>query len=143
MSLSIWSGRHREIASTFSISGLRDVWSNHFRRIDDTVEFSLGDKAQLQSRGLECEILVHGVVSDFRSLVVTDDGRECRYQHQRTFDIFINLFQIRLGALDQEPAEVHATVAHDRYRMHDIEDHHWLVDVHLEVSTGAAEAHGN
>src|ERR1700704_3194274 len=141
MSFSFWSGWPPRYGKRLPSARLRDVWPNHFHRIDDTVEFSLSDKAKLQSRGLESEILIHGVVSDLRGFVVADDGRKCRHQHERTFDILVDLLQIRLGALDQELPEVHATVGHDRYRVGDVEDHQRLVDVHSEVAAGATESH--
>src|SRR5262249_4923749 len=98
------------LSKRFASTGLRDVWTSHFRRVDDTIEFSFSDKAKLQSRGLEREILIHGVVRNFRSFVVADDGRECRYQHQRALNVFVNLLVVWLGALDQEFTEVHTTV---------------------------------
>src|SRR5215831_7845287 len=71
-----------------------------------------------------------------RGLVVADDGRQRRHQHQRAFDVFGDLLQIGL-ALDQELAEVHAAVAHEDDGVDDVEDHQRLVDVHLEIAAGA------
>ena len=80
------------------------------------------------------------VVGDLRRLVVADDRRKRRHQHQRALHVLVDLLQVGLGALDQELAEVGAAVGHDRDRMRDVEDHQRLVDVHLEIAAGAAEA---
>src|SRR5262249_56478895 len=53
--------------------GRCDIRVDHLRRLDDTIEFGLRDKAQLQRRILEREVVVHGVVGDLRRLVVADD----------------------------------------------------------------------
>src|SRR5207247_8168880 len=77
---------------------LRDVWTNHLRRIDNTVELGLGNKAQFQRGGLQRENVVHRVVSDLRRLVVTDDGRQRGHQHERAFNAFLDLLRIWFGA---------------------------------------------
>ena len=98
------------------------------------------DEAELQRGGLQREVVVHGVVGDLRGLVVADHRRQRRHQHQRALDVLLDLLEVRLGALDQELAEVGAAVGHDRDRMRDVEDHQRLVDVHLQIAAGAAEA---
>src|SRR5262249_43905651 len=75
-------------------AGFCDVWMDHLHRIDDTSEFILRDEAQFQSRFSEREVVVHSEVGDLRRLVVTDDRRECRHQHQRSLNVFVDLLQV-------------------------------------------------
>src|SRR2546425_3296208 len=49
---------------------------HHLFRIDDPIEFRLRDEPQRQGGGLEREVVIHGVVSDLRCLVVADHRRE-------------------------------------------------------------------
>ena len=74
-------------------------------------------------------------------LVVADHRRERRDQHEGAGHVLVDPLEVRLRALDQELAEVRAPVRQDRDRMHDVEDHQRLVDVHLQVAAGAAEPH--
>src|SRR5712664_1623353 len=64
--------------------------------------------------GLQREVIVHRVVRDLRRLVVADNRRERRHEHQGAVHIFLDLLQIWLRALDQELTEVYAAVRHDR-----------------------------
>ena len=57
--------------------------------------------------------MVHRVVRDLRSLVVTNDRRERCHQHQGTIQILLDLLEIRFGTLNQELAEVRTIVTHD------------------------------
>src|SRR6516165_1802095 len=98
----------------------RHVRLDHFFRIYDAIEFRLRDEAQLQRGFLQREIVVHGVVGDLRGLVVADDGRKRRHQHERALDVFVDLLNVGLGTLDQELAEVHAAVAHEVDGVHDV-----------------------
>ena len=50
------------------------------------------------------------------------------------------LLAVGLGALDQERAEVGAAIGQQRDRLGQVVDDQRLVDVHLEVAAGAAEA---
>src|SRR5262249_21194958 len=120
--------------------GCRHIGPHHFLWIDDAIEFGLRDVAQFQSGRLQRQIVVHGVVSDLRRFVVADHRRERRDQHERALHIFVDLFQIGLGALDQEPAEIRAAVRHDRYRVGNVEDNQRLIDVHFKIAAGATEA---
>jgi hypothetical protein len=65
----------REKASGPATSGRAagHIRRHHFLRIDDAVEFGLRDEAQLQRGRLQSQIVVHGVVGDFRRLVIADD----------------------------------------------------------------------
>ena len=57
--------------------------------------------------------MVHRVVRNLRSLVVTNDQRERCHQHQGTIQILLDLLEIRFGTLNQELAEVRTIVTHD------------------------------
>jgi len=96
---------------------------HHFGRIDNAVELLLGYQAELQGSVLQCQIMIRRVVRDLRRLVVANDRRERRYEHQRAINVFLDLFEVRLGSLDQEPPEVRATVAQDSDGMDDVVDH--------------------
>src|SRR5438105_5525669 len=110
-------------ADSAELSGGRcNIGFHHLARIHNAIEFRLAYKAQLQGGGPERQIIVEGVVSDLGCLVIADDGRESRHQHQRTFDVLIDLLKIGLGTLDQEFAEICDAVGHDRDGMGDIED---------------------
>ena len=123
----------------FHYLAVRDVRPDHLCRIDDAIEFRLGDEAELQRSGLEREVVVHRVVCDLRRLVVADDRRQRRDQHQRAVDVFLDLLKVGLRPLDQEPAEIRAAVGQDRDRMGDVEDDQRLVDVHFQIAAGTAE----
>src|SRR6202140_3303811 len=91
-----------------------DVWPHHLCRIDHTVELFFADEAELEGGGLEREIAVHRMMRDLGRLVVADDRRECRHQHQRTLYIFGDLLPIGPRVFDEEPAEVRAAVGEQR-----------------------------
>src|ERR1700689_4664506 len=83
-----------------------DVWPHHLCRIDHTVELFLADEAELEGGGLEREIAVHRMMRNLGRLVVADDRRECRHQHQRAVDILLDLLDVRPGAFNEELAEI-------------------------------------
>ena len=85
-----------------------DIGVDHLGRVDDAVEVGLGDEAELQRGGFEREVVVLGVMRDLRRLVVADHRHQRGHQHQRALDILLDLFAVRLGALDQEFAEIRA-----------------------------------
>src|SRR5262249_33081305 len=95
---------------------------------------------RFQSCLLQREVDGQRVVMNLRRAVVAGSRRELRNQHERALHIFVDLFQIGLGALDQEPAEISAAVSHDRYRVGNVEDHQRLIDVHFKIAAGATEA---
>src|SRR5207302_1583610 len=85
-------------ADSAGLSGGRcNIGLHHLARIDNAIEFRLGYKAQFQGGGLKRQVIVQGVVSDLGCLVIADDGRESCHQHQRTFDVLIDLLKIGLG----------------------------------------------
>ena len=63
-------------------------------------------------------------------------------QHQGAVHVFPYFFQIRLGAFNQEFAEVRAPVSHDGHGVGDVEDDERFVDIHLQVSSGTTESDG-
>ena len=98
------------------------VGLRHFLWIDHSIEFGFRHKAQFKGGLLQREIIIQGVMSNLRRLVVADDRRKRRHEHQRTLHIFIDLLEVRFGTLDQELAVVRAAVGHDRARVGEIED---------------------
>ena len=50
------------------------VGRNHFPRINNAIECSLFDEAQLQRGRLKREIVIHREVGDLRGLVIADHG---------------------------------------------------------------------
>src|SRR5262249_14155300 len=90
--------------------GCRYVGSDHFLRIDNTIEFSLGHVPELQRRGLQREIVVHRVMRNLGGFVITNHRRKRRDQHERLFDILIDLLQIGLGSFHQELSEIRARI---------------------------------
>src|SRR6266446_1715940 len=92
----------------------RHVRPDHLRRVDDAIELFRRDVSQLQ-RGLpERQVVVQRVVGNLRCLVVADDRRQCGGEHQRPLDVLVDLLHVQLRALDQELAEVGATIREDR-----------------------------
>src|SRR6516164_7692160 len=90
-------------AMRYSFSGVRvafdvdgsvhsDVGLDHLARIDDAVELRRADRAELQGRLLECQVVIQGVMRDLGSLVVADHRAECSDQHQGTLNERANLF---------------------------------------------------
>src|SRR6266446_7096792 len=112
---------------------------DHLCRINHPVKLVFRYEAQLECAFLECEVVVQGIMGDFRGLVVTKDGRECSDQHERAVNVLFNLFQVRLGAFNEELSEVRAPICHDRDGMGDVEDDQRLVNVHFEITTCAAK----
>ncbi len=101
------AGRRHRICHGFKGSDHgRNVGLDHLRRVDHAVEFRLTDEAEGEGRLLQRQILLHRVVGDLRRLVVADDRRERRYQHQRALDVFGDLLAVRLRAFYEELAEV-------------------------------------
>jgi hypothetical protein len=80
---------------------------------------------------------------DLGRLVVADHRRQCGNEHQRAVDILLDLLCVRPSPFDQELAEIRAAVGHDRDRMRDVVDDQRFVDVHLEITAGAAETYGD
>src|SRR5882762_2460584 len=78
----------------------------HLFRIDYSVEFYLGDEAQLQSGRLQGQIIVLGVVGDFRRLVIADHGCQSSDQHERAVDVLVDFLEIWLRSLDEILSEV-------------------------------------
>src|SRR5258708_40302233 len=68
--------------------GSRDVRFDHLRWIDDAVELVLRHEPKLQRCGLQREVVVQRVVLMLRCLVVANDRRERRHQHQRPLAAF-------------------------------------------------------
>jgi hypothetical protein len=53
------------------------------------------------------------MVGDLRHLVVTNDRRERRHEHEGAIQVLLDLLQIRPCTLDQELAEVRTPVRQD------------------------------
>jgi len=128
------------VQGTDRIFATGDIGLDHLGRIDGPVEGRLIDKAKFERGLFQALIVRRRVVRDRCRLVVADHRDERRDQHQRALDIFGDLPAVRLRAFDQEPAEIVASAGQDRDRLRDVGDHQRLVDIHLEVAAGAAEA---
>src|SRR5271155_1126601 len=89
-------------AGSLSGNGRRYVGPDHFLRIHYAIEFSFGHEAELQCSGLEREVVVIRIMSNLRSLVIADNRRKGRDQHERLFDVLSDLLQIGLGSFHQE-----------------------------------------
>src|SRR5713226_6635794 len=95
----------RRYAGLGEVNFFGDIRPDHLCRIDDAIEFLLGNEAELQRRCLEREIVVHRVVRDLGGFVITDHRRQCGHEHERPIDILLDLLSVRPGPFDEEPAE--------------------------------------
>src|SRR5580698_1940580 len=95
---------------------------NHLRRIDDPVELVFRHVSQLQCGLLECQVVVEGVVSNLRRLVITNDRSKSGNQHQGAINMLLDLLQVWLCPFDKKLSEVCASVSHDRDGVSNIED---------------------
>src|SRR6266851_1512471 len=112
----------RRYAGLGEVNFFGDVGPDHLCGIDDAVEFLLGNEAELQRGSLEREIVVHRVMRNPGRLVVADHRRQRGDEHQGAVDIFLDLLRVRPGSLDEELAEICASISHDRDRMRDVVD---------------------
>src|SRR5579883_2228988 len=141
------TARHKRIVSSLSFGetlprslSTRHVRVHHLRGIDDAVEFRFANVTKSQSGLLQRQVVLGGVMCDLRGLVIADHRGERRHQHQRALDVALDDLEVGPSTLDHELAEIGATVRQQDDRVHQIEDHQRLVDVHLQEPARAAEA---
>src|SRR6266478_7476223 len=85
-----------------------DSWMGHVLGFDEGVEFFGGDEAELDGCLAKADLGVVGGLGDLGGLVIADFGRERGDEHERIFDVAINLLAIGFDAGD---AVVNETVA--------------------------------
>src|SRR5216684_7746386 len=114
----------------------------HVLRADEFIEFLCGEIAKLDDRFAEAEVFVMRFLGGFGGPVVADARAQSGDQHQRILHVKINLLGVGLNA---DGAVVHETVAGVRKQLdgvEEIENHHRLENVELEIALRAGKADG-
>ena len=82
-----------------AVARSRLQFTHHVFRPDPRVELLGGQKPQLKRRLAERDSLLVGMLGDLGRVVVADVRVECRHQHQRALQEFVDPFAVRLDAL--------------------------------------------
>src|SRR5713226_3472317 len=138
------SDLRRIISPALLNSRMSDLRSRvgHVLGADELIEFLCGEIAKLDDGFAEAEVFVVRFLGGFCGPVVADAGAQSGDQHQGILHVKINLLGVGLNA---GGAVVHEAVAGVRKQLdgvEEIENHHRLENVELEIALRAGKGDG-